>query len=244
MRPLRVEPGTQNRAELDSSLNYLDYICSSPWLPWFLCFPLLTGGVLCFSPVSPNQGFFGVEAPPRTRVWVRRDTFRHTFSSSPSLSLSSDPVHGPQNVNVVDVRARQLTVQWETFGYAVTRCHSYNLTVREAQGSSSSLRRRLGTVEPKADKPNLSGLLQVQYQYVFNQQEFSAEELIQTSSHYTLRGLRPFVTVRLRLVLANPEGSKESEEIVKQTEEDGEWKKTTLNCCLMFPSPASSQRGK
>uniref|UniRef100_A0A3P8NX79 protein-tyrosine-phosphatase n=1 Tax=Astatotilapia calliptera TaxID=8154 RepID=A0A3P8NX79_ASTCA len=100
----------------------------------------------------------------------------------------ADPVHGPQNVNVVDVRARQLTVQWETFGYAVTRCHSYNLTV--------------------------------QYQYVFNQQEFVAEELIQTSSHYTLRGLRPFVTVRLRLVLANPEGSKESEEIVKQTEED------------------------
>uniref|UniRef100_A0A665T0S7 protein-tyrosine-phosphatase n=1 Tax=Echeneis naucrates TaxID=173247 RepID=A0A665T0S7_ECHNA len=82
----------------------------------------------------------------------------------------------------------QLMIQWETFGYAVTRCHSYNLTV--------------------------------QYQYVFNQQEFAAEELIQTSSHYTLRGLRPFVTVRLRLVLANPEGSKESEEIVKQTEED------------------------
>uniref|UniRef100_A0A674DF98 protein-tyrosine-phosphatase n=1 Tax=Salmo trutta TaxID=8032 RepID=A0A674DF98_SALTR len=100
----------------------------------------------------------------------------------------ADPVNGPQNVNVVDIRARQLTLQWETFGYAVTRCHSYNLTV--------------------------------QYQYVFNQQEFAAEELIQTSSHYTLRGLRPFVTVRLRLVLANPEGSKESEEIVKQTEED------------------------
>ncbi|XP_078140040.1 receptor-type tyrosine-protein phosphatase T isoform X9 [Centroberyx gerrardi] len=100
----------------------------------------------------------------------------------------ADPVHGPQSVNVVDIRARQLTLQWETFGYAVTRCHSYNLTV--------------------------------QYQYVFNQQEFAAEELIQTSSHYTLRGLRPFVTVRLRLVLANPEGSKESEEIVKQTEED------------------------
>ncbi|XP_045079927.1 receptor-type tyrosine-protein phosphatase T-like [Coregonus clupeaformis] len=100
----------------------------------------------------------------------------------------ADPVNGPQNVNVVDIRARQLTLQWETFGYAVTRCHSYNLTVH--------------------------------YQYVFNQQEFAAEELIQTSSHYTLRGLRPFVTVRLRLVLANPEGSKESEEIVKQTEED------------------------
>ncbi|XP_021332973.1 receptor-type tyrosine-protein phosphatase T isoform X11 [Danio rerio] len=100
----------------------------------------------------------------------------------------ADPVNGPQNVNVVDIRARQLTLQWETFGYAVTRCHSFNLTV--------------------------------QYQYVFNQQVYATEDLIPTSSHYTLRGLRPFVTVRLRLVLANPEGSKESEEIVKQTEED------------------------
>ncbi|XP_077434554.1 receptor-type tyrosine-protein phosphatase T isoform X2 [Vanacampus margaritifer] len=100
----------------------------------------------------------------------------------------ADPVHGPQNVNVVDVRARLLTIQWETFGYAVTRCHSYNLTV--------------------------------QYRYVFNQQEFASEEPIQTSSRYTLRDLRPSVTVRLRLVLANAEGSKESEEIVKQTEED------------------------
>ncbi|XP_061640094.1 receptor-type tyrosine-protein phosphatase T isoform X1 [Phyllopteryx taeniolatus] len=100
----------------------------------------------------------------------------------------ADPVHGPQNVNVVDVRARLLTIQWETFGYAVTRCHSYNLTV--------------------------------QYQYVFNQREFASEELIQTSSRYTLRDLRPSVAVRLRLVLANAEGSKESEEIVEQTEED------------------------
>uniref|UniRef100_A0A8C9N9Z5 protein-tyrosine-phosphatase n=1 Tax=Serinus canaria TaxID=9135 RepID=A0A8C9N9Z5_SERCA len=77
---------------------------------------------------------------------------------------------------------------WEPFGYAVTRCHSYNLTVH--------------------------------YQYVFNQQKFEAEELIQTSSHYTLRGLRPFMTIRLRLALSNPEGRMESEELVVQTEED------------------------
>ncbi|NWI41887.1 PTPRM phosphatase, partial [Picathartes gymnocephalus] len=104
------------------------------------------------------------------------------------LSCSPDPVHGPQNVEVVDIRARQLTLQWEPFGYAVTRCHSYNLTVH--------------------------------YQYVFNQQKFEAEELIQTSSHYTLRGLRPFMTIRLRLALSNPEGKMESEELVVQTEED------------------------
>ncbi|KAL7985506.1 hypothetical protein Chor_004076, partial [Crotalus horridus] len=98
------------------------------------------------------------------------------------------PVHGPQNVEVVDIRSRQLTLQWEPFGYAVTRCHSYNLTVH--------------------------------YQYIFNQQKYEAEELIQTSSHYTLRGLRPFMTIRLRLALSNPEGKMESEELVVQTEED------------------------
>ncbi|EGW07712.1 Receptor-type tyrosine-protein phosphatase T [Cricetulus griseus] len=103
--------------------------------------------------------------------------------------LANDPVHGPQNVEIVDIRARQLTLQWEPFGYAVTRCHSYNLTV--------------------------------QYQYVFNQQQYEAEEVIQTSSHYTLRGLRPFMTIRLRLLLSNPEGRMESEELVVQTEEDG-----------------------
>ncbi|XP_036605670.1 receptor-type tyrosine-protein phosphatase T [Trichosurus vulpecula] len=109
-----------------------------------------------------------------------------------ALNLKSmylrDPVHGPQNVEIVDIRSRQLTLQWEPFGYAVTRCHSYNLTV--------------------------------QYQYVFNQQQYEAEEVIQTSSHYTLRGLRPFMTIQLRLVLSNPEGKMESEELVVQTEED------------------------
>ena len=89
---------------------------------------------------------------------------------------------------------------------------------------SSPVRRPLRLIAPFPSFVRGCGFhgFQVQYQYSFNQQEYSVEELIQTSSHYNLRGLRPFVTVRLRLVLANPEGSKESEEIVKQTEEDGE----------------------
>uniref|UniRef100_A0A8C3QXJ3 protein-tyrosine-phosphatase n=1 Tax=Cyanoderma ruficeps TaxID=181631 RepID=A0A8C3QXJ3_9PASS len=119
----------------------------------------------------PGEGGTGPPGPPLT-----------------TRTKCADPVHGPQNVEVVDIRARQLTLQWEPFGYAVTRCHSYNLTVH--------------------------------YQYVFNQQKFEAEELIQTSSHYTLRGLRPFMTIRLRLALSNPEGKMESEELVVQTEED------------------------
>jgi hypothetical protein len=55
------------------------------------------------------------------------------------VCVRPDPVHGPQTVNVVDIRARQLTIQWETFGYAVTRCHSYNLTVRADQDVCPSI---------------------------------------------------------------------------------------------------------
>ncbi|XP_028925857.1 receptor-type tyrosine-protein phosphatase T isoform X5 [Ornithorhynchus anatinus] len=119
----------------------------------------------------PGEGGTGPPGPPLT-----------------TRTKCADPVHGPQNVEIVDIRSRQVTLQWEPFGYTVTRCHSYNLTV--------------------------------QYQYVFNQQKYEAEELIQTSSHYTLRGLRPFMTIRLRMVLSNPEGKMESEELVVQTEED------------------------
>ncbi|NWW00986.1 PTPRT phosphatase, partial [Oreocharis arfaki] len=132
-------------------------------------------------------GFLGCvkRVPRRIDGWLPCLNIKFYFYFS---SCFPDPVHGPQNVEVVDIRSRQLTLQWEPFGYAVTRCHSYNLTVH--------------------------------YQYVFNQQKFEAEELIQTSSHYTLRGLRPFMTIRLRLALSNPEGKMESEELVVQTEED------------------------
>lgn len=44
------------------------------------------------------------------------------------LLCVSDPMHGPQRLQVVDVQSRQVTVRWEPFGYNVTRCHSYNLT--------------------------------------------------------------------------------------------------------------------
>lgn len=75
--------------------------------------------------------------------------------------------------------------------------------------------------------------------------EFGTEEVIRTSSHYTLRGLRPFVTVWLRLILANTEGSKQSEEIVKQMDSDGKWRNlhllsssvemlVNLNSCLFL----------
>lgn len=39
-------------------------------------------------------------------------------------------MHGPQQLEVVDIQSKQLTVRWEPFGYNITRCHSYNLTMQ------------------------------------------------------------------------------------------------------------------
>ncbi|XP_077315233.1 receptor-type tyrosine-protein phosphatase T isoform X10 [Lithobates pipiens] len=119
----------------------------------------------------PGEGGTGPPGPPLT-----------------TRTKCADPVHGPQNVELVDIRARQLTLQWEPFGYTITRCHSYNLTLH--------------------------------YSYQLGEERVEAEELILTSSHYTLRGLRPHTAVYLRLALCNPEGRKESGEIVVHTEED------------------------
>ncbi|KAG8446187.1 hypothetical protein GDO86_013875 [Hymenochirus boettgeri] len=125
------------------------------------------------------------------RVLLTRTGEGGTGPPGPPLTTRTkcaDPVHGPQNVELVDIRARQLTLQWEPFGYSVTRCHSYNLTL--------------------------------QYSFQIGDERVEAEELVLTSSHYTLRGLRPHTAVYLRLALCNPEGRKESGEIVVHTEED------------------------
>uniref|UniRef100_A0A8C2PSK4 protein-tyrosine-phosphatase n=1 Tax=Cyprinus carpio TaxID=7962 RepID=A0A8C2PSK4_CYPCA len=42
----------------------------------------------------------------------------------------AEPMHDPQQLQVVDIEARQVTLRWEPLGYNVTRCHNYSLTVQ------------------------------------------------------------------------------------------------------------------
>uniref|UniRef100_I3JU90 protein-tyrosine-phosphatase n=1 Tax=Oreochromis niloticus TaxID=8128 RepID=I3JU90_ORENI len=104
----------------------------------------------------------------------------------------ADPMNGPRHLEVVDIQSKQVTVRWEPFGYNVTRCYSYNLTV--------------------------------QYRYrPPAKEEVREEEVYDTRSTmptHTVRNLPPFTNVSLRLILSNPEGRKESEELVVLTDED------------------------
>ncbi|XP_061093446.1 protein tyrosine phosphatase receptor type Ma isoform X15 [Conger conger] len=118
-----------------------------------------------------------------------------TGAPGPPLQVKTkcaDPMHGPRKLEVVDIKSKQITVRWEPFGYNVTRCHSYNLTV--------------------------------QYRYRAGSKEETREEVcydtLSTFPQHTIRNLSPYTNVSVKLVLRNPEGVKESQELDVLTDED------------------------
>ncbi|XP_073344017.1 protein tyrosine phosphatase receptor type Ma [Pagrus major] len=111
----------------------------------------------------------------------------------------ADPMHGPRRLEVVDIQSKQVTARWEPFGYNVTRCHSYNLTVQYRYRPAGTPSR-----EPVKEE--------VREEVVY--------DTLSTVPQHTVRNLPPFTNVSLRLVLSNPEGHKESEELLVLTDED------------------------
>uniref|UniRef100_UPI0009B2EBE2 receptor-type tyrosine-protein phosphatase mu-like n=1 Tax=Monopterus albus TaxID=43700 RepID=UPI0009B2EBE2 len=111
----------------------------------------------------------------------------------------ADPMHGPRHLEVDDIQSKQVTVQWEPFGYNVTRCHSYNLTVQYHYRLMGSLGRESVKEE-------------VREEVVY--------DTLSAMPRHTVRNLLPFTNVSLRLVLTNPEGRKESKELLLLTDED------------------------
>nr|XP_020515245.2 receptor-type tyrosine-protein phosphatase mu-like [Labrus bergylta] len=107
----------------------------------------------------------------------------------------ADPMHGPRRLEVVDIQSKQVTIRWEPFGYNVTRCHSYNLTVQYHYRPAGAPSR-----EP------------VKEEVVY--------DTLSSVPQHTVRNLPPFTNVSLRLALSNPEGRKESEELLVLTDED------------------------
>ncbi|KAL1006411.1 hypothetical protein UPYG_G00072040 [Umbra pygmaea] len=104
----------------------------------------------------------------------------------------ADPMHGPRRLEVVDIKSKQITVRWEPFGYNVTRCHSYNLTVQYHYrvGGKDEIREEV------------------------------CYDTLSMAPQHTIRNLSPFTNVSVKLVLKNPEGVKESTDVDVLTDED------------------------
>lgn len=119
--------------------------------------------------------------------------FSNSVINDLSLLPLLDPMHGPRRVEVVDIKSRQITVRWEPFGYNVTRCHTYNLTVEY--------------------RYKVNGKEETREEVCY--------ELQSTSPQHTIRNLPPYTNVSVKLVLRNREGEKESQELNVLTDEDG-----------------------
>ncbi|MFT7813884.1 receptor-type tyrosine-protein phosphatase mu-like isoform X1 [Arapaima gigas] len=104
----------------------------------------------------------------------------------------AEPMHGPRHLEVVDIQSKQVTVRWEPFGYNVTRCHSYNLTVQYRYQAGGEEQTR----------------------------EEVCYDLMSPAPQHTIRNLSPYTNLSVRLVLRNQEGVKESQELKVQTDED------------------------
>ncbi|XP_053324180.1 receptor-type tyrosine-protein phosphatase mu isoform X3 [Spea bombifrons] len=118
-----------------------------------------------------------------------------TGSPGPALrtrTKCADPMHGPRKLQVVDIKSRQITIRWEPFGYNVTRCHHYNLTILY--------------------KYQVGGLEQVREEVSWDTEN--------SHPQHTITNLSPFTNISVKLVLMNPEGRKESQELIVQTDED------------------------
>ncbi|XP_072536097.1 protein tyrosine phosphatase receptor type Ma isoform X4 [Salminus brasiliensis] len=157
----------------------------------------MSGSLIDSQPVDkPNHkiGHLDPDTEYEISVLLTRPNEGGTGAPGPPLKAKTkcaDPMHGPRKLEVVDIKSRQITVRWEPFGYNVTRCHNYSLTV--------------------------------EYRYKVNGKEETQEEVIELRnmvSQYTIHNLSPYTNVSVKLVLRNPEGVKESQELAVLTDED------------------------
>ncbi len=116
------------------------------------------------------------------------------FKRRACVCAVSDPMHGPRRLQVVDIESKQLTVRWEPFGYNVTRCYSYNLTVQYRYTANRKEETR----------------------------EETCYDTLSSAPLHTIRSLPPYTNVSIRLLLRNREGVKDSQELQVLTDEDGQ----------------------
>lgn len=97
----------------------------------------------------------------------------------------------PKTLKIAEIQARRIAVDWESLGYNITRCHTFNVTIC--------------------------------YHYFRGHNESKADclDMDPKAPQHVVNHLPPYTNVSLKMILTNPEGRKESEETIIQTDEDG-----------------------
>lgn len=62
---------------------------------------------------------------------MRGDTSELCFSffNFVLLLFSIEPMRTPKRLKIAETRSRLIAVDWESLGYNITRCHTFNVTI-------------------------------------------------------------------------------------------------------------------
>uniref|UniRef100_A0A8C6KQJ3 Receptor-type tyrosine-protein phosphatase kappa n=1 Tax=Nothobranchius furzeri TaxID=105023 RepID=A0A8C6KQJ3_NOTFU len=137
---------------------------------------------------SPNYKLWHLDPDTEyeIRVLLTRPGEGGTGKAGPPLitrTKCAEPMRTPKRLKIAETRSRLIAVDWESLGYNITRCHTFNVTICYHYMTASN--------RSKADSPR-----------------------------HLVGNLPPYTNVSLKMILTNPEGRKESDETIIQTDED------------------------
>uniref|UniRef100_A0A8C9SG92 Receptor-type tyrosine-protein phosphatase kappa n=1 Tax=Scleropages formosus TaxID=113540 RepID=A0A8C9SG92_SCLFO len=147
---------------------------------------------------SPNYKLWHLDPDTEyeIRVLLTRPGEGGTGQPGPPLitrTKCAEPMRTPKSLKIAETQARFIAVDWESLGYNITRCHTFNVTICYHYYSANN--------ETKAD----------------------CLDMDPKAPRHVVGNLPPNTNVSLKMILTNPEGRKESDETIIQTDEDGEW---------------------
>ncbi|XP_034018396.1 receptor-type tyrosine-protein phosphatase kappa [Thalassophryne amazonica] len=144
---------------------------------------------------SPNYKLWHLDPDTEyeIRVLLTRPGEGGTGKPGPPLitrTKCAEPMRTPKRLKIAETRARLIAVDWESLGYNITRCHTFNVTIcYHYMTASNHSKADCLDMDPKAPR-------------------------------HLVGNLPPYTNVSLKMILTNPEGRKESDETVIQTDED------------------------
>uniref|UniRef100_A0A8C9VWJ5 protein-tyrosine-phosphatase n=1 Tax=Scleropages formosus TaxID=113540 RepID=A0A8C9VWJ5_SCLFO len=144
---------------------------------------------------SPNYKLWHLDPDTEyeIRVLLTRPGEGGTGQPGPPLitrTKCAEPMRTPKSLKIAETQARFIAVDWESLGYNITRCHTFNVTICYHYYSANN--------ETKAD----------------------CLDMDPKAPRHVVGNLPPNTNVSLKMILTNPEGRKESDETIIQTDED------------------------
>lgn len=133
-----------------------------------------------------------------------------------------EPMRTPKRLKIAETRSRLIAVDWESLGYNITRCHTFNVTIcYHYMTANNRSKADCLDMDPKGNHR----------QFNLEECNFDVEGEVylfiilllccSLAPRHLVGNLPPYTNVSLKMILTNPEGRKESDETIIQTDEDG-----------------------